>query len=71
MTREELMARGVNCLIENLGYIEAGEFLSQVAAEGDGFSDYTEWRRENLYKGMTDEEILAGAIEYAKTHHLE
>ena len=71
MTREELITKGINCLIENLGYIEAGEFLSQIKDDSEESFDYTEWRRENLFKGMTDEEIIAGAIEYAKTHHLE
>lgn len=71
MTNEELVTKGINCLIDNLGYIEAGEFLNQIAEDDNKIYDYTEWRRENLFKGMTDEEIIAGAIEYAKTHHIE
>lgn len=67
MTNEELVAKGINCLIENLGYIEAGEFLNQIASNSNENADYTEWRRENLYKDMSDEEIITGAIEYEKS----
>lgn len=70
MTKEELIAKGVNCLIENLGYIEAGEFLKEIAANDNEYDDYTEWRRENLYKDMNDDEILKNAITYSKTHNL-
>ena len=31
MTDEELISKGIECLIENLGYVEAGEFLRQIA----------------------------------------
>ena len=31
MSDEELISRGIECLIENLGYVEAGEFLRQIA----------------------------------------
>lgn len=68
MTDKEIWTKGLNCLFENLGFIDAQKFIVMVNRRK---ADYTEWRRENLYKGMTDEEILAGAIEYAKTHHLE
>ncbi|MBO4401716.1 MAG: hypothetical protein J5809_07705 [Selenomonadaceae bacterium] len=71
MTNEELISRGIKCLIENLGYIEAGEFLRQIAQNDDQPADYTEWRRENLFKGMSDKEILAGAIKYSEIHNLK
>ena len=71
MTNEELVAKGINCLIENLGYIEAGEFLNQIASNSNENADYTEWRRENLYKDMSDEEIITGAIEYEKSTALK
>ena len=70
MTKEELIAKGVNCLIENLGYIEAGEFLKYIADNDDEYDDYTEWRRENLFKGMNDNEIIENAITYSKTHNI-
>ena len=71
MTKDELIAKGVNCLIENLGYIEAGEFLKEISSNDNEYDDYTEWRRENLFKGMNDDEIINGAIKYSKMHALE
>lgn len=70
MSKDELIAKGVNCLIENLGYIEAGEFLKEIADNSAEYDDYTEWRRENLFKGMNDDEIIANAVMYSKTHNL-
>ena len=64
----ELVQKGIKCLIENLGYSEANEFLYQVVKNQIEYFDYTEWRREHLFEGMTDEEILNEAIEYAKNH---
>lgn len=64
----ELVQKGIKCLIKNLGYSEANEFLYQVVKNQIEYFDYTEWRREHLFEGMTDEEILNEAIEYAKTH---
>lgn len=70
MSREELIAKGVQCLIENLGYIEAGEFLEEIADNNNEYDDYTEWRRENLFKGMKDEEIIENAIKYSMTNNI-
>lgn len=70
MSREELIAKGVKCLIENLGYIEAGEFLEEIAGNSNEYDDYTEWRRENLFKGMKDEEIIENAIKYSMTNNI-
>ena len=70
MSREELIAKGVKCLIENLGYIEAGEFLEEIADNSNEYDDYTEWRRENLFKGMKDEEIIENAIKYSMTNNI-
>jgi len=70
VNREELIAKGVKCLIENLGYIEAGEFLEEIADNNNEYDDYTEWRRENLFKGMKDEEIIENAIKYSMTNNI-
>jgi len=70
VSREELIAKGVKCLIENLGYIEAGEFLEEIADNNNEYDDYTEWRRENLFKGMKDEEIIENAIKYSMTNNI-
>lgn len=68
MNKEELISTGIKYLIEKLGYIEAGEFLNEIAKNTNENEDYTEWRRENLYKGMSDEEIIDEAVSYAKNH---
>lgn len=65
---KELIDKGILCLIENLGYSAANEFLHQIVKNNISYFDYTEWQREHLFEGMTDEEIVNGAIEYAKNH---
>ena len=65
----ELVQKGIKCLIENLGYNEANEFLYQVVKNDIEYFDYTEWRREHLFEGMSGEEILKNAVEYAKNNH--
>ena len=71
MTKDELIAKGVNCLIENLGYIEAGEFLKEISSIDNEYDDYTEWRRENLFKGMNEDEIIENAVKYSRTHNID
>ena len=66
----ELVRKGIKCLIENLGYSEANEFFYQVVKNNIEYFDYTEWQCEHLFEGMNDEEILNGAIDYAKKNHL-
>ena len=68
---KEIMERGIRLLEDNLGDIETDRFIANIMQKGrETPKDYTEWRRENLFKGMTAEEIHAAAIEYAKTHDL-
>lgn len=68
---KDLIDKGIKCLIDNLGYSQAGEFLYQVVKNKIEYFDYTEWQRDHLFEGMTDEEIINGAIEYAKSHNLD
>ena len=56
-----LLNKGMDCLTENLGLVDAERFISLVNSER---FDYTEWRRENLFKDMTVEEISRAAMEY-------
>ena len=68
---KEIMERGIKLLEDNLGDIETDRFIANIMQKGrETPKDYTEWRRENLFKGMTAKEIHAAAIEYAKTHNL-
>ena len=56
-----LLNKGMDCLTENLGLVDAERFISLVNSER---FDYTEWRRENLFKDMTVEEISNAAMQY-------
>ncbi|MDR1400692.1 MAG: hypothetical protein LBJ41_12300 [Treponema sp.] len=59
MTDTVLMKTGMQVLIENLGNIDAEKFISLILREP---FDYTEWRRNNLFVGMTIEEISNEAM---------
>ena len=59
MTETVLMKTGMKILIEQLGNIEAERFVSILLREP---FDYTEWRRENLFAGMSVEEISREAM---------
>lgn len=63
-TTAEVMSKGMNCLIENLGIIDAERFISHLLRER---FDYTEWRRKNLV-GMDLETLHKEAVEYNKAH---
>jgi len=63
MTDRALLTRGYECLMDTLGLVNAEKFISLVIAEP---SDYTEWRRENLFEGMTVEELSEKAMEYRR-----
>ena len=64
MNSTVLLNKGIQCLMENLGLVEAERFIALLHA--DAF-DYTEWRRENLFNDMTVEELLKAAMDYRKT----
>jgi hypothetical protein len=61
-----LMKTGMQVLIEKLGNIDAEKFISLILREP---SDYTEWRRENLFVGMTIEEISSEAMKLYTQNH--
>ena len=67
---EELINKGIKCLIDNIGYSEANEFLYQIVKNNMEYFDYTEWRREHLFEDMTDEELKADILKYAKSHNV-
>jgi hypothetical protein len=56
---------GMIYLKEKLGVLETELFISEI--RNDRF-DYTEWRRDNLYKGMDVYEINRAAVEYERVH---
>ena len=61
---EMLMSRGMRCLIDNLGIIEAERFIALLSRER---GDYTEWQREH-YDNMSSEEFLASLEEFMRNH---
>jgi len=65
MNSRVLLNKGMECLMENLGLVEAERFISLLHAES---FDYTEWRRENLFRDMTVEELSNAAMEYRRNN---
>jgi hypothetical protein len=47
---------------EKLGVLEAESFIAAIRNE---YFDYTEWRRDNLFRGMTLEEINEAAAKFS------
>ena len=64
MSTVELLDKGMKCVREGLGDIESEEFIAIVMRER---FDYTKWQ-ENLYDGMSLEEISAEAAAYEEEH---
>ncbi|MBO4314008.1 MAG: hypothetical protein J5838_06900 [Desulfovibrio sp.] len=60
----ELMNRGMHCLMEHMGALDAQRFISAVLREK---YDYSQWQSE-YFDGVTPEEFSAAALEWAKTH---
>jgi hypothetical protein len=59
MTDTLLMKTGMQTLIDNLGCVEAEKFIYLIMKEP---MDYTQWRRDNLFKGMSVEDISSEAM---------
>ena len=68
MNDKEIWTKGLNCLFENLGFIDAQKFILMVNSRKN---DYTEWRRENLFENLSEGEFLQNAVKYAKNHKLD
>ena len=60
-----IMNKGMNYLLEKLGALETEIFISRLLREP---SDYTKWRRDNLYTDMSLQELNQKAAQYAKDH---
>ena len=60
----EIMNRGMECLTEALGVVEAEQFISIIIREK---FDYTKWQR-TYFDGMAPGEFHRKALEYAKEH---
>ena len=60
----KLMHRGMTCLLENMGALEAQHFISAVLREQ---FDYIEWRHD-FFDNMTPEEFESKLLEWGKNH---
>ena len=58
-----LLDRGIRCLNNELGILDAERFVSLLLKEP---FDYTEWRKDNLFVGMSLDEIIDEADRYCK-----
>ena len=58
-----LLDKGIKCLTEKLGLLEAEQFIYVLKSQS---FDYTEWRKTNLCAGMTLDEISNAAEAYCK-----
>ena len=62
-----IMYKGINCLLEKLGSLDTEIFISNLLREP---FDYTKWRKDNLYVGMSLHELNQKAAQYAKENPL-
>ena len=62
---DAIMSAGMKCLIDKLGIVDAEIFISTLR---ESSFDYTEWRRSNLWPGMSLNEILALAAKRESEH---
>ena len=65
MNDTAIMEKGMKLLVESMGEVDADRFITKLI-RGESF-DYTKWR-QNLFSGMTVEEISAEAVEYCKAN---
>ena len=59
----ELMTRGMDCLVKNMGIVEAEYFIAAIQRER---FDYTKWHQEYFAQDETVESFLQKATAYAK-----
>ena len=63
----ELLSRGMECLVKNLGIVEAESFIAAIQRER---FDYSKWHKEYFAQDESLESFLQKASSYAKqTRH--
>ncbi|MDR1724034.1 MAG: hypothetical protein LBR84_08890 [Tannerella sp.] len=65
MNNTALMNRGIQCLNNELGLLDAERFVALLIREP---FDYTQWRKDNLFKDMSLDEIINEADKYSKAN---
>ncbi|MDR0828855.1 MAG: hypothetical protein LBN95_01925 [Prevotellaceae bacterium] len=63
MSNAILLDKGMKILANELGLVEAEKFVFLLLSQP---FDYTEWRRNNLFFGMSIDEISESADNYCK-----
>lgn len=64
MTTVEVLDRGMRCLVENMGVVEAEHFITIVMREK---FDYTKWQRSH-YDQIEPEQLHKAAVQYENDH---
>lgn len=64
MSNAELMSKGMSCLVDQIGVVEAERFISIIIREK---FDYTKWKQE-YFERKTPEEISREATEFERSH---
>ena len=60
----EVMNRGMRCLTDQMGIVEAEQFISLIIRER---FDYTRWQRE-YFDSLPSGDFHDQAVKYAETH---
>jgi hypothetical protein len=67
MNNTILINTGMKILIEKLGNVDAEKFVSLIIREP---FNYTNWRKNNLFEGMSVDEISKSAMDYYNSSKL-
>ncbi|MDR1304293.1 MAG: hypothetical protein LBK76_03620 [Verrucomicrobiales bacterium] len=63
MNSAMLLDKGMKCLTNELGLLEAEQFVFTLLSQP---FDYTEWRKNNLCAGMNVAEVSAAADRFCR-----
>ncbi len=64
MTTIEILDKGMQCLVDNLGIVEAEQFVSALKREK---FDYTKWQQV-FFDQIPIQQLHEDAVEYGRTH---
>lgn len=67
MENQELLRKGVQCLIDDLGVVDAEKFLVAIRREEE--FDYTEWQRGH-FDGESLKSLNAAAAAWAEKREM-
>lgn len=64
MTTIEILNRGMKCLVDNVGIVEAEHFISAVMREK---FDYTKWQQD-YFDQISPDQLHRDAVDFDKEH---